>query len=160
MSMEHLIEKFIGNDCKVKQSNRFSYEPEDEVITFTFEENHDSNVEWKKFLKEKFNFTLTTENIFAMSILHELGHHYTVNLFSDEVWTSEATEECLGDLTGTEREWAYFNMSTELAATDWAVSVYNANSKKAMRAWNHRFNCAIRHYEKKHHIKNSVLTKF
>ena len=160
MSMERLIEKFIDNDCKVKLSDRFSYEPTDEVITFTFEENHDSNVEWKKFLKEKFNFTLTAENVFTMSILHELGHHYTVDTFSDEVWEKEATEECLGDLSGVERERAYFNMSTELAATKWAVETYNSNSPKLLRSWNHRFNCAIRHYEKKHHVEESLLTKF
>lgn len=159
MNMERLIEKFIGNDCNVELSDRFSYEPTDEVITFTFEENHDSNVEWKKFLKEKFNFTLTAENVFAMSILHELGHHYTVELFSEDVWETEATEKCLGDLTSSERQQAYFNMNIELAATDWAIRCYNCNSKETMRAWNHRFNCAIRHYEKKHHVENSLLTK-
>ena len=150
-----LIEKFIGGDCEVKYSNMFSYEPVDEIITFTFGEDEFSNREWKKFLAEKYNFTLTKENIFAMSILHELGHHYTVDLFSDEQWEEEATESSLLGLTGAERHQAYFNLPIERAATEWAVMVYRENSK-AMLAWNHRFACAIKHCEKK--AKRTLLT--
>ncbi len=150
-----LIEKFIGGDCEVKYSDMFSYEPIDEVITFTFGEDEFSNREWKKFLAEKYNFTLTKENIFAMSILHELGHHYTVDLFSDEQWEEEATESSLLGLTGAERHQAYFNLPIERAATEWAVMVYKENPK-AMLAWNHRFACAIKHCEKK--AKRTLLT--
>lgn len=153
--MAKLIKKFIGNDCDVKYSNMFSYEPTDEIITFTFGEDEFSNREWKRFLAENYGFVLTKENIFALSILHELGHHYTVDLFSDEQWEEEATESSLLGLTGSARHQAYFNLPIEKAATEWAVMVYRENPK-AMRAWNHRFACAIKHYEKK--AKRTLLT--
>lgn len=150
-----LVAKFIDNDCSVSYSDVFFYSPDDELICFTFNENEESNREWKKFLAEEFNFTLTKENLFTMSILHELGHHYTVSFFSDEQWEEEATEKPLFGLTGAERDQAYFRLPIEKAATEFAIKCYTKN-KEIMRAWNHRFNCAIRHYEKRE--KKSLLT--
>ena len=152
-----LIKKFIDNDCEVCYDDVFFYSPDDELICFTFGEDKESNREWKKFLAEEFNFTLTEENIFAMSVLHELGHHYTVHLFSDEQWEQEATESTLEGLEGAEKDQAYFRLPIEKAATEWAVMVYREN-EKVMHAWNHRFNVAIRHQEKK--SKRKLLTTF
>ena len=143
-----LIEKFIDNDCAVSYDKFFFYSPDDELICFTFNEDEESNREWKKFLAKEFNFTLTKENLFTMSILHELGHHYTVDLFTEEQWEEEATEKCLEGLEGAERERTYFNLPIEKTATMWAVNFYREN-KEFMRAWNRRFACAIKHCEKR-----------
>lgn len=159
MGMEKLIEKFIDNDCHACYGNQFAYLPDEEIIVFTCEEPIETNVEWKKFLKNTFDFNLTAENVFTMSILHELGHHYTVGYFSDEDWESQALEKGLEDLEGAELMQAYYNLPIEKIATEFAVKVYNENPKE-MRIWNHRFNCAIRHFEKKYDVKNSLLTKF
>jgi len=159
MKMEKWINKFIGGVCSVYEANMFCFMPDDEVITFTYDEPTEANSEWKKFLKESFNFDLTNENVFTMSILHELGHHYTVDLFTDEEWTEQATEKALENVADSEYCQAYFNLPIEKKATEYAVSAYKQN-ETAMRKWNHRFNCAIRHYEKTHKIKSSLLTKF
>ena len=153
-----LIYKFINGDCDVIPSDMFSYKPIDEIITFCMVEPKEANIEWKKFLKETHNFDLTSENVFALSILHELGHHYTVDLFSDEDWESYATQKTLEDLEGSELHQAYFNLPNEQIATAWAVELYRANPTY-MKAWNQRFNCALRHYEKKTHKKTSFLDK-
>lgn len=159
MKMGKWIQKFVGGACVACEANMFCYVPSNELITFTYDEPAEANREWKKFLKETFNFNLTNENVFTMSILHELGHHYTVGLFSDEEWTEQATEKCLENVPDDEYYQAYFNLPIEKIATAFAVSAYRHN-KTAMRAWNHRFNCAIRHYEKTHKMKSSLLTKF
>lgn len=156
-TLTKLVEKFIDKDCDVQMGDHFAYIPAEETILITLHEDNKNNDEWKIFLKKNFNFDLTRENLLTMSILHELGHHYTVDLFSDEEWCLQATEECLGDLTGTERCQAYYNLPIEKIATNWAVEVYNTNSE-AMRAWNHRLFCAVRHYEKRHHVKSSLTT--
>ena len=154
-SLLNLIKKFIGYDCEVVMADYFFYNPTDEVIAITLFEDNTANTEWKKYLKETFNFNLTRENLFAMSILHELGHHYTVDLFDDDEWTEQATEVRLNGLTGSERYQAYYNQPIEKVATAWAVEIYN-NNEKIMRAWSHRLNCALRHYEKKKHVKSSL----
>lgn len=161
MSLDKTISKFIGYDCLVCKANGFAYFPSDlyPLITYCLEEPVEANREWKKFLKENFNFDLTAENLFSMSILHELGHHYTINFFSSEEWETQATEKALEGIEDPiEYYRAYFKLPIEYAATTWAVDIYNLN-KKNMRSWNHRFYCALRHYEKKHKIKNSLLTK-
>ena len=157
-ALTRLVEKFIGKDCEVVMSDYFCYHPTEEIIAITLFEDNTANAEWKQYLKETFNFDLTRENLFAMSILHELGHHYTVDLFDDDEWTEQATEVRLQGLTGSERYQAYYNQPIEKAATMWAVEVFNEN-KKVMRAWNHRLNCAVRHFEKLHSVKSS-LTSF
>jgi hypothetical protein len=153
-----LVEKFIDHDCTVKILKQFCYQPENKVIGISLIEDNSSNSEWAKYLKDTFNFTLTQENLFAMSILHELGHHYTVDYFENDEWIEQATEKALGDLTGSARQQAYFNLPIEKVATEFAVKVYNANERD-MRAWNHRLNCAVRHFEKLHSVKSS-LTSF
>ena len=148
-----LIEKFTDGDCTaVFKKDGFYYYPGDEEIGFRINENinDESNIEWAKFLKETFNFTLTQENLFTMSILHELGHHHTVDFFSAEEWETQALEKNIQDLEGTERMQAYFNMPIEKTATEWAVMFYTLGIKN-MRAWNQRFNCAIAHALKKSH---------
>ena len=157
-ALTRLVEKFIGKDCEVVMSDYFCYHPTEEIIAITLFEDNTANAEWKQYLKETFDFDLTRENLFAMSILHELGHHYTVDYFENDEWIEQATEKALGDLTGSARQQAYFNLPIEKVATEFAVKVYNANERD-MRAWNHRLNCAVRHFEKLHSVKSS-LTSF
>ena len=159
MRMEKLIEKFIGYDCKVSLGKEFAYFPAKKVITFTYNEPIKANTEWKKFLKETFNFNLTNENLFSMSVLHELGHHYTEKLFSNEEWIEQTSGKYFENLDGSELYQTYYNMPIEKIATEWAVMVYNANLLN-MRVWNHRFNCALRHWQKLRKKKTSFLTKF
>lgn len=160
MSLVKIVSKFINAECAVCEANLFCFIPDENIITFTFEDDYESNLEWKKYLKDVFNFELTNENLFSMSILHELGHYHTIDLFSSSEWNEQATEMVLEKVPEAERFQAYFRMPVEQAATTWAVNYYLKNKMK-MRKWNHRFNCAIRHYEKKHpiHFSKSLLTK-
>ena len=155
-----LVFKFIGGACTVAPANMFVYDPTAEMITFCMDEDPTVNKTWKKFLKENYNFTLTAENAFLISILHELGHHFTIDLFTEEEWTEQATEEVLKgiDCESEEYRLAYFNLPIERAATAWAITMYN-KYPKTMRAWGRRFTCALRHYNKRHKVKTTFLTK-
>lgn len=152
-----LVFKFINKECYVNYGNCFAYDPTCETIIFNLDEDIIANQQWKIFLKYKFNFTLTKENIFTLSILHELGHHYTENLFSDEEWECQASESTLTETDELKIQQEYFNLPIELAATEWAVNTYRA-SLDDMRIWNHRFTCAIKHLQKKENKK--FLTNF
>ena len=67
MSLKSLVEKFINYDCEVEIGSNFLFYP-DGVIVFSLGEDKEDSILWKKFLKERFNFTLTRENLFTMSI--------------------------------------------------------------------------------------------
>lgn len=154
-----LTRDFVNKECTIQYGNCFAYHPQEKTITFSLgADDAEDCHEWKEFLAKKFNFSLTKENIFTLSILHELGHHFTIELFSDDEWNFQATEEYLRNINDYhERSQAYFNMPIELLATQFAIDIYRNHPRK-MRAWNHRFTCAIRHLEKKENKK--FLTNF
>ena len=160
MNLAKVISKFINAECSVCEANLFCFIPDENIITFTLKDDYDNNSEWKKYLKDVFNFELTNENLFSMSILHEFGHFHTVNLFDPVDWEEKATESIIEKVPEEERVQSYFRMPIEQSATAWAINYYKEHSAE-MRKWNYRFNCAIKHYEKNHyvHFSESLLTK-
>ena len=154
MRLIELVKKFIDYDCDVKLDDEFMIYP-DGVISITISEDKEDNLVWKKFLKERFDFTLTNENLFTMSVLHELGHFYTIEYFTDEEWNATPEEQFTSNI---ERQYAHYEKPNEVMATEWAIAYYNANLA-CMRKWNHRFCCALRHLEKKNPVSNSLLEK-
>ncbi len=153
-----LVAEFTG--CAATRGDEYMMTIDDGqfLISWTDGEIAGLNKTWKYRLMEDYGFNLTKENVFIMSILHELGHAMTVGNFSEEQWENEFhLKEEIGDevIAAIENkdgdEWfyqnqRYFLMPTEKAATDWAIEQYR--TMPFIRAWQHRFNCAIKHYEK------------
>lgn len=160
MGLTNLVEKFIDKKCKVCFSGEFEYNPNTATIGITLvEKPYINNKLWKKYLKENFDFNLTEKNVFTMSVLHELGHHLTVNNFSNEQWEKDAQQKGIEHLNGDDWTMAYFNLSTERSATETAVKIYNSFDKKTIDNWNNLFINEIKHYEKTKKIKSTLLTK-
>ena len=159
LKLQKLVEKFICGECDViYDPSGFFYYP-DEVIAITLNDSMADNVVWKKFLKQTYNFDLTHENLFSISVLHELGHHFTLDSLSDEEQEQDVVSDAILEALKTsgknevsfsseDLQMIYFNSNREKVATDWAVEMYRAN-ETVMRHWNQRFNCMIRHYKKK-----------
>lgn len=124
MTFTEMIEDMIDHDCKVEIGDCFMYR--NGVITVNPFEGYMQNLEWKRFLKERFNFNLTRRNWFIMSVLHELGHHYTLQYFTKE--------ETLASQKSDSTEWEHYNEPVELLATAWATQFYMLNIK-AMQKW-------------------------
>jgi len=153
-----LIAEFTGCAATYGDEYMMSFTENGPMITWTDGEVAGLNKTWKHRLMEDYGLVLTKSNVFILSILHELGHAVTVGNFTEEEWETEFhLKEEIGDevMAAAEdndyNEWfyqnqRYFLMPTEKAATDWAVEQYKTNP--FIRAWEHRFNCAIRHYEK------------
>jgi len=118
-----LIEEMIGHDCEVKIGDTFKYW--DGVITINPEEGYMENLMWKKFLLKEYGFTLTHANWFVMSVLHELGHHYTIDYFSVDEW-NKSQHPC-------ENENEHFYEPVERIATEWAIEYYRIAD---MEEWN------------------------
>ena len=148
-----LAQEFIGNECPVCYGPMWAFWFGDEGITWGGDESACLNIAWKIYLKKEFDFDLTNENVFAMSLLHELGHYYTWDQFDEDEWNADRAHEDKINKTMTvdnffDKQAEYFNMPTERAATAWAIDTYRASGEVVMRHWNRRFNCAIRHFEK------------
>ena len=173
MKMTTLVEKFLDEDnILILHGDKFFYGKatignNDKVypaIQYTVDEEPGENDDWAKWLFENYKFNLTAENEFILSLLHELGHHYTLCYFEMNVAekTTEIEEKMIDDLLDQfNDDWEqmrkkvneyHFNLPHEKLATEWAIASYNANIKY-MRKWSSRFNSALKHYRKNKTLK-------
>ena len=120
-----VVGDMIDHDCKVIAGDTFMYHWGDNAIEININEGYLDNLGWKKFLKKEFDFDLNHENWFTLSILHELGHHYTLAYF-DEDEVRKSQHAC-------RKENEHYYEQVEMMATDWAVSYYRLSD---MDAWN------------------------
>ena len=137
MNTKELIEivsDMIDNDCKVIAGEKgFWYDQKENQITLGLNESYMDNLDWKLFLKNEYNFQLTRENWFTLSVLHELGHHYTIEYFTTEEWNeSQHDYEDVND---------HFNELVEKVATEWAIEYYNMVD---IDFWNKKITNALR----------------
>lgn len=116
----------------------FSYDPEDERVYFSIIIAEKSDQLFKKYIARKFGFKVPS--IFMMSLLHEVGHFYTLPLFSKiEIEEAhKAKKEIELNLEKVNRrslKWdsvysQYFDLKIEKVATVWAVNYYRENKKR------------------------------
>ena len=116
-ALTRLVYEMIGGDCKVVEGDCFKYIYGENTICINPNESYMDNMEWKSFLMREYGFKLTPRNWFIMSILHELGHHYTLCYFTpEEVFKSQ---------TEPETEIDHYLEPVEKIATEWAISYYD-----------------------------------
>lgn len=120
-----VLEEMIDHDCKIIAGDTFMYHWDDNAIEININETYMDNIGWKKFLQKEFGFTLNHENWFTMSVLHELGHHYTLDYFDKEE-VAKSQHACV-------KENEHYYEPVEMLATDWAVSYYKLAN---MDTWN------------------------
>lgn len=116
----------------------FYYDPEEERVYFSILVTEKADALFKKFILE--NFNLITPNIFTLSLLHEVGHFYTLNFFTEKQIRNTHKEKVLiekklNTLPINSDEYnevfcEYFNLNIEKVATEWAVTYYKNNKKR------------------------------
>lgn len=142
--LERLIEELVDHDVEVEIDDDFKYDVDGGgTVYYAINEdfNTECNLDWKEFLAERYNFDLTEENWFVMSILHELGHHYTIEYFSDYEWNKMCT--VLKSDDRREVNFDHFNKLNERVATEWAINFYNMNPKE-MKYFCSRINAELK----------------
>ena len=130
------LDKMINNyvkkfGCTAELGSEFCYWHDDETVDYSFIIPVPSDEVWKEYVKKEFNFNLT--NIFMFSLLHEIGHHYTMDFFTQtqqnkndkmvdkiEKVLSESDDEKLDKTMYLK----YFDLPMERIATKWAVNYY------------------------------------
>lgn len=122
-ALTKMLENMIDYNCKVISHDEFMYK--NGTIYIATNEVYMDNLDWKAFLKREYGFDLTRKNWFVMSVLHELGHHFTLDAFTVEE-TAKSQREC-------EDPVEHYIEPVERAATEWAIEYYNTHG---MDVWN------------------------
>ena len=135
----------------------FAWYREKNIITYTLLTGtfHD---EWfVEFIKERFDYDV--ENVFVITLLHEIGHYKT----DDEIGVAlgswcDADKERISDAIQnnfniTEEEekalnWQYFYLPDEFSATAWAVKFAKENPEYIEEMWEKIEKALHKFYEK------------
>ena len=129
-----LVDEFLKPfGCDSDFSSDFSYDPEDERVYFSIAVTERADRLFKSYVKKTFHFNIP--HIFMISLLHEVGHFYTLHTFSKmrlEAAHSakDLIEEALKMDDDDEIYSLYFDLSIEKVATAWAVDYYRKNMKR------------------------------
>lgn len=119
----------------------YSYLWEKEEITFTIFESGVEDDWFNEFISERFGYEV--QHNFIISLLHEVGHHYTYNdvdgsilaFCSDEKERIVKEMQDADEVRSKELEWQYFNLPDEIVATAWAVKYAKENPEVIEEMW-------------------------
>ena len=122
-------------------SDEYCYMCNKEEVQFKL--TTDIEDEWlEEFIKERFGYVVP--NIFIISLLHEVGHHFTyddvdgsvLSFCEDEKARIESEIVTASDERSKALEWEYFNLPDEIVATAWAVKYAREHEDEMVEKWN------------------------
>ena len=125
---------------KAVLSDSYCYMWEKEIVEFSI--MSDIEDDWfNEFINERFGYEV--QHNFVISLLHEVGHHFTYNdvdgsvlaFCSDEKERIDVEMEDADEVRSKELEWQYFNLPDEIVATAWAVKFAKENPEKIEEMW-------------------------
>lgn len=143
-TLEKNISKF-ARKFGVKRAyctKEFAYYDEAQIMTFTFT-RYDDDIDFINHIEQTYEIEDFEPWYFIFSVLHEIGHHMTLNQMTEEEYQSDLLIRQL--ITNNE---AYFNLKAEQLANDWAI---NYLSEHFEDCWKLQRKCfgIIKHYLKK-----------
>jgi len=114
-------------------SSDFSYDPEDKRVYFSIMIPERADRLFKQYVSSHFHFE--TPSIFMLSLLHEVGHAYTLPTLSQmRIKIDHQAKETIGEMLDADNDdeiySLYFDLGIEKVATAWAVDYYRANRKR------------------------------
>lgn len=134
-----LVDDFLepfGLDSELDSD--FGYDLNDDTIYFSLLITERSDKLFKEYIEKTFHFIVP--NIFIISLLHEVGHYFTLYSFSkmklkNAHQTKELIENELEKITTDDPLYdivysKYFDLNIEKAATAWAIDYYKNNKAR------------------------------
>lgn len=133
-----LVDDFLQPfGCSSDFDSDFSYDPESEIVYFSILVTARSDRLFKKYILDHFNFQVP--NIFTISLLHEVGHYFTLSNFSEmELETAHLAKKTIQEMlkmdsSNDEIYTLYFDLNIEKIATAWAIDYYKNHTKRCER---------------------------
>lgn len=140
-----MVDEFLEPfGCDSDFDSDFFYDAEEERVYFSILSAERSERLFKEYILKTFNVNI--ENIFMISLLHEVGHHFTIYNFSaPELKKAHKEKEKIekelnkadNDLTFSR----YFDINIEKVATEWAINYYlshQARCEKFFKAFSEK----------------------
>ena len=134
----------------------FFYDPDEEKIYFSIIYSERSDELFKKYVEKKFDFKIPS--LFMISLLHEVGHFYTLNTFSKmeivkDHLAKNIIEKKLKRINPNTEKYnkiysKYFDLKTERVATAWAVWYYKNNKTRCDNFYSVFSNALSKQYSK------------
>lgn len=145
------LKPFGIKECRC--SDDYSYLYEKEIVTFKLTEDTIEDRYFLEFIKDRFNYV--PKYPFIFSLLHEVGHHKTMEDICDSIYDFCETEK---DRIETEMadtkdmrkckklEFQYFSLPDEILATNWAVQYSKTHPRTIEKMWNEIVNALQNFY--------------
>ena len=117
----------------------FEYNFDKERVQFPIAITDRHDVHFAEFIKKVFNYDVP--NVYMMSLLHELGHHFTGYDFSDEdeehylERVDDISQKLIDDPNNKQIHFEYYSLPQEIAATAWAVNTYKEYEEWINQEW-------------------------
>lgn len=152
-----IMRECVGfDDFKCKLGGNWVYYNHKNKVEFTLLENEEQNETWLEWINNRYNFEY--DNIIMLSMLHEIGHHVTLNDFileHKDLWEQELNDEDtitmgLCDAMFEEQKkrlhFAYHSLPAEILATEWAINFWQTYPEKVEKAFKEFCSAAIEFY--------------
>ena len=137
-TLEKRISKFLKpfGIKRAKCGKSFFYHPASGTVHFTIL-RYDDDKELIDFVNEKYGVDIEPF-YFIFSLLHEVGHHFTIDQLTEEQWAQEAF---MRELVFPNREYEhkiYFDLPAEDLADRWAIEYIDQHLQEC---WDFQLRC-------------------
>jgi len=151
----HSLFDMLGySEITCELSTEFAYHPITEKITYTLIEMPYNDIGFKEYLKETYS-DCPECSMFVFSLLHELGHHLTLDDIEDSVYNKcwkqkerleKKTPKTIKGKINLQK--AYCKIYDEAIATETAVEILKNNYKKILEFEAIWFSAVMKFYNK------------
>jgi hypothetical protein len=134
-----LFVQSFDEDLTAKLGIDFEYSFEKERVQFPLDVDDIHDIYFVDFINKVFGYKV--KNVYMMSLLHELGHHFTGFDFDDEEEEhylkriKKISKQLSKNPEDRMSYFEYYSLPQEIAATAWAVNYYRNNEKEIRREW-------------------------
>ena len=144
-NINEIIAKFLSNYGKVKVicSTEFEYNTTKDIISWSFLTSERQDRTFCDFFERELKCPKC--NSFIYSIFHEYGHKMTLGSFTELDWDLYQLnlDELYGVCDGDERDYLYYHLPIEIAASQWAVNFIKLHYDEIVLWFNDIFTPAI-----------------
>lgn len=151
--MDRVINKFFktvgANDLAARMGTDFCYYYYENVVDYSIIVSERMDRMFMDFAK---SIGLKVEcGVFILSLLHEVGHHMTIDEIDDDVY--KYCEDVKANLTDSDEDvMTYFNLPDEKIATEWAIDYIN-NNFEIVKVFSSHFQKVLLNFIKKYDIE-------
>jgi len=141
--LDKKVSKFTEKfGCTAEMGSEFCYWKGEDLINYSLLVGLASDGLWREYVLKNFNYKI--ENIFMFSLLHEIGHHLTMDNFSKKMRNAEAKKvekieeklnESDSEIVFRNSNLEYFDLPMERVATKWAVNFSKKHRRFLKRFW-------------------------